>query len=111
MAGAPGATDRANPKQNCQGQSLSDPDVDGRSATLPVLRNRRSIQPAVGDRIRLSGNETDTAQQQLHAAQQNTQNNRTEVVGGYNFLRYQMMEMSRHCPGIYLCEMSLTSGI
>jgi hypothetical protein len=28
---------------------------------------------------------------------------------GYNLLRYQMVEMSRHCPGIYPCEMSFTA--
>lgn len=28
---------------------------------------------------------------------------------GYNLLRYQMVKMSRHCPGIYPCEMSFTA--
>jgi hypothetical protein len=31
------------------------------------------------------------------------------VLLGYNLLRYQMVEMSRHCPGIYPCEMSFTA--
>ncbi|MBU3056964.1 MAG: hypothetical protein KO540_12255, partial [Pseudomonas indica] len=31
------------------------------------------------------------------------------VLLGYNLLRYQMLEMSRHCPGIYPCEMSFTA--
>lgn len=31
------------------------------------------------------------------------------VLLGYNQLRYQMLEMSRHCPGIYPCEMSFTA--
>lgn len=30
---------------------------------------------------------------------------------GYNLLRYQMEEMSRHCPGIYPCEMSFSAYI
>lgn len=28
---------------------------------------------------------------------------------GYNLLRYQMLEMSRHCPGIYPYELSFTA--
>jgi hypothetical protein len=28
---------------------------------------------------------------------------------GYNLLRYQMVEMSRHCPGVHPCEMSFTA--
>lgn len=31
------------------------------------------------------------------------------VLLGYNLLRYQMLEMSHHCPGIYPCEMSFTA--
>jgi len=31
------------------------------------------------------------------------------VLLGYNLLRHQMLEMSRHCPGIYPCEMSFTA--
>jgi hypothetical protein len=31
------------------------------------------------------------------------------VLLGYNLLRYQMVEMSRHCPGIYPCEMSFAA--
>ncbi len=31
------------------------------------------------------------------------------VLLGYNLLRYQMVEMSRHCPGVYPCEMSFTA--
>ncbi|AZE82636.1 Transposase InsG for insertion sequence element IS4 [Pseudomonas orientalis] len=31
------------------------------------------------------------------------------VLLGYNLLRYQMVEMSRHCPGIYPCEMSFSA--
>ncbi|MNQ48669.1 Transposase DDE domain protein [compost metagenome] len=31
------------------------------------------------------------------------------VLLGYNLLRYQMVEMSRHCPGIYPSEMSFTA--
>ncbi|SDK12968.1 IS4 transposase [Pseudomonas indica] len=31
------------------------------------------------------------------------------VLLAYNLLRYQMLEMSRHCPGIYPCEMSFTA--
>ena len=30
------------------------------------------------------------------------------VLLGYNLLRYQMVEMSRHCPGIHPCELSFT---
>lgn len=31
------------------------------------------------------------------------------VLLSYKLLRYQMLEMSRHCPGIYPCEMSFTA--
>ncbi|WP_218190792.1 MULTISPECIES: IS4 family transposase [unclassified Pseudomonas] len=31
------------------------------------------------------------------------------VLLGYNLLRYQMVEMSRHCPGIHPCELSFTA--
>ena len=31
------------------------------------------------------------------------------VLLGYNLLRYQMVEMSRHCPGVHPCEMSFTA--
>ncbi len=31
------------------------------------------------------------------------------VLLGYNLLRYQMVEMSRHCPGVYPSEMSFTA--
>lgn len=31
------------------------------------------------------------------------------VLLAYNLLRWQMVEMSRHCPGVYPCEMSFTS--
>lgn len=31
------------------------------------------------------------------------------VLLGYNLLRYQMVEMSRHCLGIYPCEMSFSA--
>jgi hypothetical protein len=30
------------------------------------------------------------------------------VLLGYNLLRYQMVEMSRHCPGIHPCELHFT---
>ena len=31
------------------------------------------------------------------------------VLLGYNLLRYQMIEMSRHCPGVQPCELSFTA--
>ena len=31
------------------------------------------------------------------------------VLLGYNLLRYQMIEMSRHCPGVHPCELSFTA--
>ena len=31
------------------------------------------------------------------------------VLLGYNLLRYQMVAMSRHCPGVYPSEMSFTA--
>ena len=31
------------------------------------------------------------------------------VLLGYNLLRYQMVEMSRQCPGVHPCEMSFTA--
>lgn len=31
------------------------------------------------------------------------------VLLSYNLLRYQMIEMSRHCPGVHPCELSFTS--
>ncbi|MDF9773134.1 hypothetical protein [Pseudomonas baetica] len=31
------------------------------------------------------------------------------VLLGYNLLRYQMVEMSRHCPGIHPCELRFTA--
>ncbi|CAH0649879.1 IS4 family transposase ISVvu2 [Pseudomonas sp. Nvir] len=31
------------------------------------------------------------------------------VLLGYNLLRYQMVLMSRQCPGVYPCEMSFTA--
>jgi hypothetical protein len=31
------------------------------------------------------------------------------VLLGYNLLRYQMVQMSRQCPGVYPCEMSFTA--
>nr|WP_256351482.1 transposase [Pseudomonas gingeri] len=31
------------------------------------------------------------------------------VLQGYNLLRYQMVQMSKQCPGVYPCEMSYTA--
>ena len=111
MAGAAGRNQRTTPEQNRQGQGVSDPDLNGRPAAASRPTKSLICTASAGDRIRLSGNEADAAQQQLYVAcsdaHEMIEQELWGVLLGYNIC-YQMVEMS-HCPGIYPCEMSFTA--
>ena len=63
----------------------------------------------MGDRIRVSGDETDAAYTLRSKTPEMTEQELGGGGLGYNLLRYQMVEMSRQCPGIYPREMSFTA--